>query len=476
MSQKKSVIFKNLLPTIKQYQQSGFTYEKIVELLKDQHDLDLVTVETFKSYLYRYAKVNPVMSKNSAVSNTSNTRRDIKKSTKLENVCYDIRGPVLRAAVEMEEQGHKIIKLNIGNPAPFGFEAPQEIINDVALNLPNAVGYSDSKGIFPARKAVFQYYQQKGLFNVTVNDIYIGNGVSELIVMAMQGLLDNGDEMLVPMPDYPLWTAAVNLSGGKAVHYKCDEENGWYPDIADIESKIDTHTRGIVIINPNNPTGAVYPRHVLEQIVALARKHDLIIFADEIYDKIIYDGIEHIPLCTLAPDVLCVTFNGLSKSYRIAGFRSGWMMISGDKSRAKDYIEGLDMLASMRLCANVQAQYAIQTALGGYQTINDLIRPGGRLYEQRNIAWQMLNEIPGVSCVKPEGALYCFPKLDPAIYPIEDDEQFMLDFLRAEKVLLVQGTGFNWPTPDHFRVVFLPAENELREAINRLGRFLATMR
>jgi alanine-synthesizing transaminase len=480
MSQKKSVIFKNLLPVIRQYQQSGFTHEKIVEMLRDEHDLDLVTVETFKSYLYRYAKVNPTMSNNSApnnsVVNTSTSRRDIKKSAKLENVCYDIRGPVLRAATEMEEQGHKIIKLNIGNPAPFGFEAPQEIINDVALNLPNAVGYSDSKGIFPARKAVFQYYQQKGLFNVTVNDIYIGNGVSELIVMAMQGLLDNGDEMLVPMPDYPLWTAAVNLSGGKAVHYKCDEDNGWYPDIADMESKIGTHTRGIVIINPNNPTGAVYPRHVLEQIVALARKHDLIIFADEIYDKIVYDGIEHIPMCTLAPDVLCVTFNGLSKSYRIAGFRSGWMMISGDKSRAKDYIEGLDMLASMRLCANVQAQYAIQTALGGYQTINDLIKPGGRLYEQRNIAWQMLNEIPGVSCVKPEGALYCFPKLDPKMYPIEDDEKFMLDFLRAEKVLLVQGTGFNWPTPDHFRVVFLPAENELREAINRLGRFLATMR
>ena len=376
----------------------------------------------------------------------------------------------------MEEQGHKIIKLNIGNPAPFGFEAPQEIINDVAINLPNAVGYSDSKGIFPARKAVFQYYQQKGLFNNDVNDIYIGNGVSELIVMAMQGLLDNGDEMLVPMPDYPLWTAAVNLSGGNAVHYQCDETNNWYPDLADMESKITPNTRGIVVINPNNPTGAVYPRSILEQIVNLARKYDLIIFADEIYDKIIYDDIQHIPMCTLSSDVLCMTFNGLSKSYRIAGFRSGWMMVSGDKSRAKDYIEGLDMLASMRLCANVQAQYAIQTALGGYQTINDLVKPGGRLYEQRNIAWQMLNEIPGVSCVKPEGALYCFPRLDPKIYPIEDDEQFMLDFLRAEKVLLVQGTGFNWPTPDHFRVVFLPAEGELREAIKRLERYLATLR
>lgn len=477
MSQKKSVIFKTLLPVIKQYQREGYTHEKIVELLKTSHGLDLVTVKTFKSYLYRYAGkdqiVNPVMSTNTPVSNN---RRAIKKSAKLENVCYDIRGPILRAAVEMEEQGHKIIKLNIGNPAPFGFEAPQEIINDVAINLPNATGYSDSKGIFPARKAVFQYYQQKGLFNVDVNDIYIGNGVSELIVMAMQGLLDNGDEMLVPMPDYPLWTAAVNLSGGQAVHYKCDESNNWYPDIADMEAKITATTRGIVVINPNNPTGAVYPRHILAQIVALARKHDLIIFADEIYDKIVYDGIEHIPLCTLAHDVLCMTFNGLSKSYRIAGFRSGWMMVSGDKSRARDYIEGLDMLASMRLCANVQAQYAIQTALGGYQTINDLVKPGGRLYEQRNIAWEMLNEIHGVSCVKPEGALYCFPRLDPAIYPIEDDEQFMLDFLRAEKVLLVQGTGFNWPTPDHFRVVFLPAEGELREAIKRLDRYLASLR
>lgn len=487
MSQKKSVLFKNLLPVIKQYQAAGYTYAKIVEILKNQHQLDLVTVKTFKSYLYRYASLNSLETSMSSqpVQSLSHlphnallpvTRRTIKKSAKLENVCYDIRGPVLRAANEMEEQGHKIIKLNIGNPAPFGFEAPQEIINDVAINLPNAIGYSDSKGIFPARKAVFQYYQQKGLFNVDVNDIYIGNGVSELIVMAMQGLLDNGDEMLVPMPDYPLWTAAVNLSGGQAVHYKCDEENGWYPDIADIESKITANTRGIVVINPNNPTGSVYPKAILEQIVQLARKYDLIIFADEIYDKIIYDGIVHIPLCTLASDVLCITFNGLSKSYRIAGFRSGWMMVSGDKTKAKDYIEGLDMLASMRLCANVQAQYAIQTALGGYQTINDLIKPGGRLYEQRNIAWQMLNEIPGVSCTKPEGALYCFPRLDPKIYAIEDDEKLMLDFLRAEKVLLVQGTGFNWPTPDHFRVVFLPAENELKEALNRLGRYLGTLR
>ncbi len=471
MSQKKSIIFKKLIPVIRQYQQDGYTHEKIVALLNEQHDLDLVTVKTFKSYLYRYSKVEPAMS-----IAPQNTRRIITKSAKLDNVCYDIRGPVMRAANEMEEQGHKIIKLNIGNPAPFGFEAPQEIINDVAVNLPNAVGYSDSKGIFQARKAVFQYYQQKGLFNVDVNDIYIGNGVSELIVMAMQGLLNTGDEMLVPMPDYPLWTAAVNLSGGYAVHYKCDEDNGWYPDIADMESKITPNTRGIVVINPNNPTGAVYPKHILEQVVALARKHDLIIFADEIYDKIVYDGIIHVPLCTLASDVLCITFNGLSKSYRIAGFRSGWMMVSGDKSKAASYIEGLDMLASMRLCANVQAQYAIQTALGGYQTINDLVKPGGRLYEQRNIAWQMLNDIPGVSCVKPEGALYCFPRLDPNVYSIEDDEKLMLDLLKAEKVLLVQGSGFNWPTPDHFRVVFLPAEGELREAITRVGRYLATLR
>jgi alanine-synthesizing transaminase len=379
MSQKKSVLFKNLLPVIKQYQQDGFTHEKIVVLLKNEHHLDLVTTETFKSYLYRYAKVTPTLSENIKMPNNIQTPRQIKKSSKLEHVCYDIRGPVLRAANEMEEAGHKIIKLNIGNPAPFGFEAPQEIINDVALNLPNAIGYTDSKGIFPARKAVCQYYQQKGILNMHVNDVYIGNGVSELIVMSMQGLLDDGDEMLVPMPDYPLWTAAVNLSGGTAVHYKCDEENHWYPDITDMENKITPNTRGIVIINPNNPTGSVYPRHVLEQIVALAKKHDLILFADEIYDKIIYDGIEHVSVAALAGDQLCISFNGLSKSYRIAGYRSGWMAITGDKSRAADYIEGLDMLASMRLCANHQAQYAIQTALGGYQSINDLIRPGGRI-------------------------------------------------------------------------------------------------
>ena len=397
---------------------------------------------------------------------------DIAKSDKLKDVCYDIRGPVLKAANAMEEQGHRIIKLNIGNPAPFGFEAPQEILSDVISNLPNAVGYCDSKGLFAARKAIVHYYQTKGLLNVDVNDIYIGNGVSELIVMAMQALLNNGDEMLVPAPDYPLWTAAVTLSGGTPVHYLCDEDQGWFPDLADIESKITANTRGIVVINPNNPTGAVYSKEVLDGIVALARKHDLIIFADEIYDKILYDEAQHTSIATLAPDLLCVTFNGLSKSYRVAGFRSGWLMVSGNKRIAKDYIEGLDMLASMRLCANVQAQFAIQTALGGYQSINDLIRPGGRLYEQRELAHKMLTAIPGVTCVKPAGALYLFPKLDPDMYPIENDQAFILEFLQAEKVLLVQGTGFNWPKPDHFRVVFLPHREELVEAINRLARFL----
>lgn len=410
-------------------------------------------------------------------STTHPAPRTIQKSDKLQHVCYEIRGPLLKKANAMEAAGHKIIKLNIGNPAPFGFEAPQEILSDVALNLPNAIGYCDSKGLFAARKAVLQYYQQKGLVTATdVNDVYLGNGASELIVMAMQGLLNNGDDMLVPMPDYPLWTAAINLSGGRAVHYRCDEDNFWYPDIEDMRAKITPNTRGIVVINPNNPTGAVYPQAVLQQIVQLAREHDLIIFADEIYDKIVYDDIVHVPLSTLCPDLLCLTFNGLSKSYRVAGFRSGWMLVSGDKSRAQDYIEGLDMLASMRLCANVQAQYAIQTALGGYQSINELIRPGGRLYEQRNLAYQMLNDIPGVSCTLPQGALYCFPRLDPAIYPVEDDVQFMLELLEAQKVLLVQGTGFNYPTPDHFRVVFLPDQVQLREAISRIGQFLATRR
>ncbi len=400
----------------------------------------------------------------------------ISKSDKLKDVCYDIRGPVLKAATAMEEQGHHIIKLNIGNPAPFGFEAPQEILSDVISNLPNAVGYCESRGLFAARRAVVHYYQQKGLLNVDVNDIYIGNGVSELIVMSMQALLNNGDEMLVPAPDYPLWTAAVTLAGGNPIHYLCDEDRGWEPNLADIEAKITPKTRGIVVINPNNPTGAVYSRTTLEGIIAIARKHQLIIFADEIYDKILYDEAEHTCIATLASDLLVVTFNGLSKSYRVAGFRSGWLMLSGNKAQAADYIEGIDMLASMRLCANVQAQFAIQTALGGYQSINELVRPGGRFYEQRNLAYDLLTAIPGVSCVKPKGALYLFPRLDPAVYPIKDDQAFILELLQAEKVLLVQGTGFNWPQTDHFRVVFLPHREELVEAISRLARFLESYR
>lgn len=400
----------------------------------------------------------------------------IQKSHKLDNVCYEIRGPVMRESKRMEEEGHRIIKLNIGNPAPFGFEAPEEILQDVIRNLPSASGYCDSKGLFPARKAVMHETQNKGIVGVTVEDIYIGNGVSELIVMAMQGLLNNGDEMLIPAPDYPLWTAAVSLAGGTPVHYRCDEQANWYPDLHDIAKRITPKTRGIVVINPNNPTGACYPRDILEGIVELARKHHLIVFADEIYDKILYDDAKHISLASLADDVTFVTFNGLSKSYRAAGFRSGWLVISGDKKRAKGYIEGLDMLASMRLCANVPAQNAIQTALGGYQSINDLVLPTGRLCLQRDMAWQLLNDIPGVSCVKPQAALYMFPRLDPEMYDIKNDEHFALDLLRQEKVLVVQGTGFNFDKPDHFRIVFLPPVHELQEAIGRIARFLERLR
>ena len=401
---------------------------------------------------------------------------DIRKSAKLDNVCYDIRGPVLKAANAMEEQGHRIIKLNIGNPVPFGFEAPQEILQDFALNLPNAIGYSESRGLFSARKAVVQYYQQKGLFGVDVNDVYIGNGVSELIVMAMQALLNSGDEVLIPAPDYPLWTAAASLAGGTAVHYICDEQAGWYPDLDDIRSRISSRTRALVLINPNNPTGACYPEPLLQGIIEIARQHGLIIFADEIYDKILYDDARHTSIASLADDVLFITMGGLSKAYRIAGFRTGWLLVSGNKRCAQDYIEGLDMLASMRLCANVPAQHVVQTALGGYQSINDLILPGGRLLEQRNLAWSMLNDIPGVSCVKPEGALYLFPRLDPKIYPISDDQEFILELLQTEKVLLVQGTGFNWPAHDHFRVVFLPHRDQLTDALQRLERFLENYR
>lgn len=396
----------------------------------------------------------------------------IKKSSKLDHVCYDIRGPVLQEAKHLEEEGNKVLKLNIGNPAPFGFEAPDEILVDVIRNLPSSQGYSDSKGLFSARKAIMQHYQARDMRDVTVEDIYIGNGVSELIVQAMQALLNDGDEMLVPAPDYPLWTAAVSLSGGNAVHYMCDEQQGWFPDLDDIRRKISPRTRGIVIINPNNPTGAVYSKEILLEIVEIARQHNLIIFADEIYDKILYDDAQHHSIAAMAPDLLTVTFNGLSKTYRVAGFRQGWMVLNGPKKQAKGYIEGLNMLASMRLCANVPMQHAIQTALGGYQSISEFILPGGRLYEQRNRAWELINQIPGVSCVKPMGALYMFPKIDLNRYSIKDDQKMILDLLLQEKVLLVQGTAFNWPHPDHFRIVTLPRENDLEMAIQKFGRFI----
>ena len=399
--------------------------------------------------------------------------KDIAKSTKLDNVCYDIRGPVLREAKRLEEEGHRVIKLNTGNPAAFGFDAPDEITQDVIRNLPMSQGYCDAKGLFSARKAIMQYCQQKNFPPISVEDIIIGNGVSELVVMTMQALLNNGDEMLIPAPDYPLWTAAVHLSGGRAVHYRKDEQSDWCPDINDIRSKITAKTRGIVVINPNNPTGAVYPDDLLKEIVQLAREHDLILFADEIYDKILYDGVEHTALASLADDVLCISFNGLSKSYRVAGFRAGWLVVSGPKQNARSYLEGLEMLASMRLCANVPAQHAIQTALGGYQSINDLILPGGRLLEQRNRAWEMLEQIPGVSCTRPKGALYLFPKLDPEHHKIHDDEQLVLDFLLQEKVLLVQGTAFNWPEPDHLRIISLPRTEDLETVMTKLERFLS---
>ena len=402
--------------------------------------------------------------------------RPVRKSAKLDNVCYDIRGPVLARARQMEEEGGRIIKLNIGNPAPFGFDAPEEIIQDVILNLPNASGYSDSKGLFAARKAIMHYTQEKGIHGVQIDDIIIGNGVSELIVMAMQGLLDAGDEVLIPAPDYPLWTAAVTLAGGTPRHYLCDEGAGWLPDLADIRAKITPRTRAIVIINPNNPTGALYPTELLQDIVAIARSHQLIVYADEIYDKVVYDGAAHTSIGSLADDVLCVTFNGLSKNYRSCGYRAGWLVVSGDKRHAEDYLEGLTMLASMRLCSNVPGQYAIQTALGGYQSINDLVAADGRLTRQRDLAYEMLTAIPGVSCVKPRAAMYLFPRLDAKLYPIGDDQQFILDLLEAERVLVVQGSGFNWPTPDHLRLVFLPHEDDLREAMSRLARFLEQYR
>jgi alanine-synthesizing transaminase len=402
--------------------------------------------------------------------------KSITKSAKLANVCYDIRGPIMDAARRMEEEGHKIIKLNIGNLASFGFDSPDEIQQDMIRNLPNSAGYSDSKGIFAARKAVMHETQRQGIKGVGLDDIYLGNGASELIVMATNGLLNDGDELLLPAPDYPLWTAAASLSGGTPVHYLCDESNGWMPDVADIRAKITPRTKGIVVINPNNPTGALYSRELLEQIVALAREHELVIFADEVYDKVLYDGAVHTPLASLSQDVLTLTFNSLSKSYRSCGYRAGWMVISGDKKNAADYIEGLNMLSNMRLCANVPGQWAIQTALGGYQSINELVGEGGRLRRQRDLAHELITAIPGVSCVKPSAALYMFPRLDPKVYPIADDRQFFLELLEATRVMLVQGTGFNWATPDHFRIVFLPHEDDLREAIGRVARHLETWR
>jgi len=396
----------------------------------------------------------------------------IRKSHKLDDVCYDIRGPVLKEATRLEEEGHRVLKLNIGNPAPWGFEAPEEILRDVIHNLPMSQGYCESKGLYSARKAVMQYCQQLGVAGVEVDDIYIGNGVSELVVMALQGLLDNGDEVLVPAPDYPLWTASANLCGGRAVHYRCDEASDWQPDVEHLRAQITARTKAIVVINPNNPTGAVYSREVLLEILEIARSRDLVVFADEIYDKIIYDDAAHIPLASLADDLLIVTMNGLSKSYRVAGFRTGWMVVSGAKHRATDYLEGLDILASMRLCPNVPTQHAVQTALGGYQSIQDYIVPGGRLYDQREHAYERLVAIDGITCVKPRGALYLFPRLDTGRFNIHNDEQFALDLLTQEKVLVVQGTGFNWPEPDHFRLVFLPHQEDMDEAMDRLERFL----
>ncbi|EGO9008573.1 pyridoxal phosphate-dependent aminotransferase [Enterococcus faecalis] len=400
--------------------------------------------------------------------------RNLKKSDKLNNVSYDVRGPVLEEAERMQEEGIRILKLNTGNPAPFGFDAPNEIVRDMIVNVRDSEGYSDSKGIFSARKAIEQYCQLKKFPNVTINDIYTGNGVSELITMCMQGLLNNGDEVLVPMPDYPLWTASVSLAGGTPVHYICDEQAEWYPDIDDIKSKITSNTKAIVIINPNNPTGALYPKELLLEIVEVARQNDLIIYSDEIYDRLVMDGLVHVPIATLAPDLFVVTLNGLSKSHRVAGFRCGWMVLSGDKSRVKGYIEGLNMLASMRLCSNVLSQQIIQTALGGYQSVDDLLLPGGRIYEQREFIYNAINDIPGLSAVKPKAAFYIFPKIDTAKFDIYDDEKFVLDFLHKHHILLVHGGGFNWQQPDHFRIVYLPKMEDLKTTADKMREFLST--
>ncbi|WP_221795279.1 pyridoxal phosphate-dependent aminotransferase [Oceanobacter mangrovi] len=400
--------------------------------------------------------------------------QEIRKSDKLANVFYDIRGPVLEAAKRMEEEGHRILKLNIGNPKPFGLDAPEEIIQDVIYNLPDSEGYSDSKGLFSARKAIMQYAQQKKIQNVAIEDIIIGNGVSELIVASMQGLINNGDEVLIPAPDYPLWTGAVTLAGGRAVHYICDEQSDWYPDLDDMRAKVTDRTKAMVLINPNNPTGAVYPKELLLGMLEIARENNLVVFSDEIYDKILFDGVEHVSTASLADDLLIITMNGLSKNYRLAGFRSGWMIISGAKHRARDYIQGLEMLSSMRLCANVPAMFAIQTALGGYQSIDDLVAEGGRIRQQRDIAYEALNSIPGISCVKPKGALYCFPRMDVQKFNIRNDERMVLDLLEQQKILIVHGAAFNWSTPDHFRVVFLPRPEDLNLAMDRVGQFFAS--
>ena len=402
--------------------------------------------------------------------------KPIHKSAKLSNVLYDVRGPIVDAAKQMEDEGQKIIKLNIGNMAPFGFDAPEEVQQDMIRNLPNSAGYSDSKGIFAARKAVMHYTQQLGIAGVTLDDIYLGNGASELIVMATNALMDDGDELLVPSPDYPLWTAATSLSGGKPVHYECREEDGWMPDLADMRAKIGPRTRGIVVINPNNPTGALYSTELLKGIVQIAREHNLVLMVDEVYDKVLYEGAAFTSMASLSTDVLTLTFNSLSKAYRSCGYRAGWMVISGPKADAGDYIEGLNMLANLKLGSNVPGQWAIQTALGGYQSINDLVKPGGRLRRQRDLAYELITQIPGVSCVKPQAALYMFPRLDPAMYPIADDRQFFMEVLRATRVMLVQGSGFNYPDNQHFRIVFLPHEDDLREAIDRLAGFLAAYR
>ena len=396
----------------------------------------------------------------------------IQKSNRLQNVFYEIRGPIFEKALELEMQGYKITRLNIGNPAPFGFDAPDEIIHDVIINIRRAQGYTDSKGLFAARKAVMHDCQRKGIPNVQIDDIYIGNGVSELILLSMQALLNSGDEILIPAPDYPLWTASVNLAGGKAVHYMCDEAADWFPDLSDLESKITPRTKGLVIINPNNPTGAVYSEEVLRQMVAIAERHNLIIFSDEIYDRILYDDAVHFSPAAFSDDILFLTFSGLSKNYRAAGFRAGWLIVSGAKHRAKSYIEGITALASMRLCSNVPSQFAIQTALGGYQSIKELVLPTGRLRRQRDVAYEKLTQIPGITCVKPKGAFYMFPKIDVEKYHIKDDQQFVLDLLIDQKILVVQGTGFNWPYPDHFRVVFLPTVEELAQTIDRIALFL----